>query len=149
MSERNKIIIAKFWNQHYKYAGTTAGIPKRKVFDFFQETHKENIIYQEFVITSTTIGVKGKKARKGKLFLAEAISEQAKNSYCRNLIQSNTLEPDEYIIVDEYYAENERKEDTKYVTSPNKFIKKTRISIGRKHIKVFNCKTYFHKAILA
>ena len=50
--------------------------------------------------------------------MAEAISEQAKNSYCRYLPQSDNMELDEPIVVDEHHVDNGYKGDTKTKASP-------------------------------
>ena len=74
MKNRNKEIITGFWKQQFKYVDTTAAVTKQKTINLFHKLHGNEINYQEFTIISAQIGVKGKKARNCKLFIAEPIS---------------------------------------------------------------------------
>ena len=79
MNKKNKEIVIGFWNQHFKYVDTTTTIIKEKTINLFHKLHGNEINHQVFTIISGQIGVKGKKARNGKLFIA--ISSCAKNHY--------------------------------------------------------------------
>ena len=84
MNKTNIEIITSFWNQHFKYVDTTTTVEKEQTTNLFQKLHGNKIEYRDFTIISGNIGVKGKRANKCKLFLAEPFSQCAKNHYGKN-----------------------------------------------------------------
>ena len=80
MNKKKNEVINGFWNQNFKYMDTIVTVDKETVFNIFRKLHanEKDINYQEFTVISGQIGVKSKKARNCKLFLADSISPQAK-----------------------------------------------------------------------
>ena len=73
--------ISDFWHTHFHFEETTIAVAKHTVFNFFSNLYGNTVNYRAFTALSGIVGIKTKKTRKGKLFLAMPISTAGKRLF--------------------------------------------------------------------